>query len=74
MVAGCSKQTAAAPPEDKVTQATAPAAHDDSPPEIEPADEPPEAVIDNDESAGVKDPPAGDEDDPEAESDQGDYE
>jgi hypothetical protein len=76
-VVGCSKQATATP--DKTTSAAAPAAAapaDDPPPNIEPPDEPADPVIENDESAGVKDPPADDsKDDPEAEeSDQGDYE
>jgi hypothetical protein len=71
---GCSKQATAIP--EKTSQAAtpppAPAATDDSPPEIEPSDEPVVPAMENDESAGVKDPPS---DDPEAEeSEHGDYE
>jgi hypothetical protein len=78
VVAGCSKHATATP--EKAAQAgAAPAASapdDDPPPEIELTDEPPDPVIENDESAGVKDPPADDSKDEHEseESDQGDYE
>jgi hypothetical protein len=74
LCAGCSKQ-ATATPEKSSQAATSPAAAspgDEPPPEIEPSDEPVVPAMENDESAGVKDPPA---DDPEAEeSEHGDYE
>lgn len=75
LLAGCSKQATAIP--EKTSQAATPsgaasAPPDDSPPEIEPSDDPVVPAMENDESAGVKDPPA---DDPEAEdSEHGDYE
>ncbi len=72
LLAGCSKQATATP--EKTGQAAVPPAvpGDDPPPEIEPSDEPVVPAMENDESAGVKDPPA---DDPEAEeSEHGDYE
>jgi hypothetical protein len=74
LLAGCSKHATATP--EKTSQVATPppaeAASDDAPPEIEPSDEPVVPAMENDESAGVKDPPA---DDPEAEeSEHGDYE